>query len=138
GDADGLGRVHQGALDRLLDPVGGVGAEARPHLRVEALDGAEQTEVALLNQVLKAESLAGVTAGDVHDQAEVGPDHAVARLVVAQLDPVRQLFLFLRIEQRRLVDLAQVGLQRRLDRVIPETAWSCHEEVPTYYVTYLP
>ena len=119
GDADGLGGVDQGALDRLLDPVAGVGAEARVHRRVEALDGAQQAEVAFLDEVLQAQALAGVAAGDVDDQAQVGADHAVAGLAVAVLDAVGQLLLLLGVEQRRLVDLAEVGLQRRLDRIIP-------------------
>ncbi len=119
GDADGLGRVDQGPLDRLLDPVAGVGAEARVHRRVEALDGAQQAEVAFLDQVLQAEALAGVAAGDVHHQAQVGAHHAVAGLAVAVLDAVGQLLLFLGIEQRRFVDLAEIRFQRRLDRIIP-------------------
>ncbi len=80
GDADRLGGVDQGPLDRLLDPVAGVGAEASVHRGVEPLDGAQQTEVAFLDEVLQAQPLAGVAAGDVDDQAQVGPDHLVAGL----------------------------------------------------------
>ena len=112
GNADRLGGVDQGPLDRLLDPVAGVGAEARVHVGVEPLDGAQQPQVAFLDQVLQAEPLAGVAAGDVHDQAEVGPHHAVARLAVAVLDPAGQHLLLVRVEQRGFVDLSQVGLQR--------------------------
>ena len=119
GDADGLGGVDQGALDRLLDPVAGVGAEAGVHRGVEALDGAQQAEVAFLDQVLQAQSLAGVAAGDVDDQAQVGPDHAIAGLAVAVLDAVGKLLFLLGVEQRGLVDLAEIGFQRRLDRIIP-------------------
>ena len=118
-DADGLGGVDQGAFDRLLDPVAGVGAEAGVHRRVEALDGAQQAEIAFLDQVLQAQPLAGVTAGDVDDEAEVGADHAVAGLAVAVLDAVGQLLFFFRVEQRRFVDLAEVGFQRRLNRFTP-------------------
>ena len=67
-------------LDRLLDPVAGVGAEAGAHGRVEALDRPQQAEIALFDQVLQAEPLAGVAAGDVDHQPQVGPDHAVAGL----------------------------------------------------------
>ncbi len=124
-----LAVLTRAPLDRLLDPVAGVGAEARVHRRVEALDGPQQAEVALLDQVLQAQPLAGVAAGDVDDQAQVGAHHAVAGLAVAVLDPVGELLLLVRVEQRRLVDLAQVGLQRRLDRYRSATAWSCHGDV---------
>ena len=51
-----------------------------PDVGVEALDGPEQAEVALLDQVLQRQALADVAAGDVDDQAQVGPDHPVAGL----------------------------------------------------------
>ena len=84
---------------------------------VEALDGPQQAEVAFLDQVLQAQPLAGVAAGDVDHQPQVGPDHPVAGLAVAVLDAVGELLLLVGGEQGRLVDLAEVGLQRRLDRV---------------------
>ena len=76
-------------------------------------------EVALRDKVLQPQALAGVPAGDIDHQAQVGAHHAVAGLAVAVLDAVGQLLLLLGVEQRRLVDLAEVGLQRRLDRIIP-------------------
>ena len=79
-DPDRLGRVDQSPLDRLLDPVAGIGAEPRAHRGVEPLDGAEQAEVPFLDQVLKRQALADIAAGDVDDQPEVGPDHPVAGL----------------------------------------------------------
>src|SRR5262249_36259269 len=128
GDADGLGGVHQGALDRLLDPVTGVGAEPGVHRGVEALDGPQQAQVALLDQGLEGEPFAGVAARDVHHPPQVGTHHAVAGLAVAVLDPVRQRLFLVRVEQGRLVDLAEVGFQGRLDRIAPEPARSCHRE----------
>ena len=130
GDANGLGRVHQRPLDRLLDPVAGVGAETRVHRRVEPLDGAQQAEVALFDEVLQPQPFAGVAASDVDDESQIGPHHTVACLAVAVFDLVGELLFLFRIEQRRLVDLTQVGFQRRLDRFVPETAWSCHGDVP--------
>ena len=125
-DANRLGRVHQRALDRLLDPVDGVGAEAGVHRGVEALDGAEQAEVAFFDQVLQAEALAGVGAGDVDDEAEIGADHVIAGHVVAGRNRLGEPLFLLRAEQRRAVDLGQVRVQRRLERVVLFTAWSCH------------
>ena len=83
GNADGLGRVDQRPLDRLLDPVAGIGGEAGAHGRVEAFHGPQQAQVAFFDQVLQAQALAGVAAGDVHHQAQIGADHAVAGLDVA-------------------------------------------------------
>src|SRR5262249_42757324 len=76
-----------------------------------------------------AEAFADVSAGDVDDQAQVGADHLVTGLDVALLaDAVRQLLLLGVGEQRRLVDLAEVRLQRRLDRIISEPARASHRE----------
>src|SRR5438445_7747195 len=50
--------VDEGTLDRLLDPVAGVGTEARVHARIEAFDGTQEAEVALFNQILQTEALA--------------------------------------------------------------------------------
>ena len=76
----------------------------------------EQSQVALLDQVLQAEPLAGVTAGDIDHQAEVGADHAVAGLVVAAADGDGQFVFIFGRKQRGLVDLAEIGLQRGLHR----------------------
>ena len=77
-NADRLGGVDQSPLDRLLDPVAGVGAEPCADGRVEPFDRPQQAEVAFLDQVLQAEPLAGVAAGDVDHQPQVGADHPVA------------------------------------------------------------
>ena len=113
-DADRLGGVDQGPLDRLLDPIAGVGREAGADGRVEALDRPQQAQVPLLDQVLQAQALAGVAAGDVHHQPQVGADHAVAGLDVAVADGDGQFVLVVGREQRGLVDLAEVGFQGRL------------------------
>ena len=69
--------------------------------------------------------LAGVAAGDVDHQPQVRADHAVAGLVVAAADGDGQFVLVVGREQRGLVDLAEVGLQRRLHgRRIGGGVWS--------------
>ncbi len=110
GDSDRLASVHERASDERFDPVSGVGTEAGVHRRVEALNGAEQAEIALFNQIFKIQSVADVAAGDVDDQAEVGPHHPLARFVVAVLDAVDELLFFLGVEQGRLVNLAEICL----------------------------
>ena len=113
-NADRLRRVDQGPLDRLLDPIAGIGREPRADGRVEAFHGAEQAQVSLFDEVLQAESLAGIAAGDIDHQPQVGADHAVAGLHVAAADGHGQLVLVVGRQQRGLVDLPQVGFQGRL------------------------
>ena len=57
-DADRFARVDQRPLDRLLDPVAGVRAEACAHRRIEPLDRSKQAQVAFFDQILQAEALA--------------------------------------------------------------------------------
>ena len=116
-DADRLCRIYQGALDGLLDPVAGIGAETGIHVRVEAFHGAQQPEVAFLDEVLQAKSFARVASSDIDDQAEIGAHHAVACFAVSRFNAVSELFLFVGAQERRFVDFAKVRLQRRLDRI---------------------
>src|SRR5262249_35357692 len=128
GNANRLGSIDESPPDRLLDAVAGVGAEARVHRRVEALDRAQQAEVAFLNEVLQAEALTGVAASNIDDQTQVSAHHLVAGFTVAVLDAVGQALLLVGAEERCFVDLTEVGFQRRLDRITPYTARSCHGE----------
>ena len=82
-DANRLGRVDQRPLDRLLDPVAGVRAEARVHGWVEAFHSTQEPEIALFDQILEAKPFPGVAPRNVHHQAEVRPDHAIASLAIA-------------------------------------------------------
>ncbi len=103
-----LAELIERPLDRLLDPIAGVGAETRAHRGVEAFHGPQQAQVALFDEVLQAEALAGVAAGDVHHQPQVGADHLIARLDVAASDRAGQLLLVGGREQGRFVDLAEI------------------------------
>ncbi len=110
GQADGLGLVGQGALDGLLDPPGAVGGKLAALGRIEALDRFHQADVAFADQVEQRQADAFVVAGDLHDQAQVGLDHLLARLLVALLDARGQFDFLLRREQFDLADFAQVKL----------------------------
>ena len=96
GDANGFGGIDEGTLDRLLDPVAGIGAEASVHGRIEALDRTQKPQISFLDEVLETQTLAGIAAGDVHHEPKIGTHHAVARLVIAHLDLVSQFLLFIR------------------------------------------
>ena len=54
------------------------------------------------------------TVASVHDRPRSACSHSVARFGIADADPPRDLALFLGAEQRDLVDLFEVGLQRRV------------------------
>ena len=140
GDADGAGLVGHGAGDGLADPPGGVGGELVALGVVELFDGADEAEVAFLDEVEEGHAAAGVALGEGDDQTQVrlqqvvlGPlavprdPHQVAVHVGAELllalvrraqplagvepglDPLGQLDLLLRVEQRNLADLLEIG-----------------------------
>src|SRR3954447_6942245 len=142
-DADGAGLVGHGAGDRLPDPPGGVRGELVALGVVELLDRADQSEVALLDQVQERHAAAGVALGQGDHEAEVGfqevvlgplavaddPVEVAAHLrgellallldlaqplggVEPGLDPLGEVDLLLRVEQRDLADLLEVGADR--------------------------
>ena len=109
-DRAGLG-VHP-ALDRLADPPGRVGREAVAAAPVELLDGADQAEDALLDQVEQRQLGALVLLGDRDDQPQVGVDHPVLGVEVAALDALGELDLLVGRQQPVAADLVEEELQR--------------------------
>ena len=93
--ADGFALVGQRALDRLLDPPRGVGAELAAFLGIEAFDRFHQADVALGDQIEQRQAVGGVIVRDLDDQAQVGLDHLLAGRLVASLDAAGKLHLFL-------------------------------------------
>ena len=67
--------VGDRAGDGLADPPGRVGRELVAAAVVELLDGADQAERALLDQVEEREAAAEVALRDRDDEAQVGLDH---------------------------------------------------------------
>ena len=109
-DRAGLG-VHP-ALDGLADPPRRVGREAVAAAPVELLDGADQAEDALLDQVEQRQLGALVLLGDRDDQAQVRVDHALLGGEVAALDALGELDLLARRQQPVAADLVEEELQR--------------------------
>ena len=116
GDADRARLVGDGAGDGLTDPPRGVGGELVALRVVELLDGLDQTEVALLDEVEKQHAAADVALGDRHDQTQVCLGHAALGLLIALGHALGQILLLLGREQRHLADLLEVHAYRVVGR----------------------
>ena len=71
GEADRAARVGDAAGDGLADPPRGVRGELEALAPVELLDGVDEAEVALLDEVEQRQARGLVLLGDRHDEAEV-------------------------------------------------------------------
>src|SRR5215212_4381666 len=112
GEPDRPPLVCEAALDRMADPERRVGGELVALSPVELLGGADQPKDPLLDQVEQRQLVALVALRERDDEPEVGVDHALLRLEVAALDPLGQLDLLVRGEQRVPADVAQEQLER--------------------------
>ena len=86
GDADGAGLVGDGTADRLADPPGSVGAEFEAADGIKLGDGAQQADVAFLDQIQEAAAAANVAFGDADDQAQVGANNGRVGFFTAGMD----------------------------------------------------
>ena len=89
GDADGAGLVCHGAGDGLADPPGGVGGELEALGVVELFHGADQAEVAFLDEVEEEHAAAGVALGQRDHQSQVGFQQVVLGPLAVLGDPVQ-------------------------------------------------
>ncbi len=110
--ADGPPGVLEAALDRLPNPERAVGGELEAPTPVELLDGADQSEHALLDQVPHREALPLVPTRLRDHEPQVRVHHAVLRLHVAALDPLRELDLLTGREQGVLARLPEEDAER--------------------------
>ena len=104
--------VGDRARDRLADPPGRVGRELEALAVVELLGRAHEPDRPFLDQVEEREPLVAVALRDRDDEAEVRLDHRLLGGVVAELDPLRELDLLRRGEERHLADVLEEELQR--------------------------
>src|SRR5579883_2862793 len=82
-NANGARLVGDGAGDGLPDPPGCIGRELEAAPIVELLDGANEADVALLDQVQQVHAAADVLLGHANHQAQIGLGQALARVEAA-------------------------------------------------------
>ena len=114
----GGGDLHQPPVaqhvlvDLGADPVHGEGNQAHADVRVEALHGLHQADVAFLDQVADRQTIAAVAARDVHDEAQVR-QHQLTRgiEVAARLQLARERELLLTRQHRDARHAFNIGIE---------------------------
>ena len=91
GDADGAGLVCHCAGDGLADPPGCVGGELEALGVVELFDGADEAEVAFLDEVEEEHAAAGVALGEGDYESQVGFEQVVFGSLAVVDDPAHGL-----------------------------------------------
>src|SRR5207237_6169994 len=102
--------VRDTALHGLPDPPGRIGRELVAAAPVELLDRPDEADDSLLDQVEERQAVALVLLRDRDDEAEVRVHHPILGGLVAALDPLRELDLLLRGEERPAPRLVQEEL----------------------------
>ena len=125
GNTDGTGLVGDSTRDGLTDPPCGVRGELKALLVVELLDGANQTEVALLDQVQEQHAATDIALGDGDDQAQVGADERLLGLETDVLDTGQATHL-----GAGELDLARIGGLELLGGI--ETGLDLHSQIDLF------
>ena len=81
GESNGTSTVAEPAGDRLTDPPGRVRGELEALPPVELLYGADEAQVAFLDEVEEVETASCVTLGDGDDEAQVAADEGEFRFL---------------------------------------------------------
>jgi hypothetical protein len=118
GQPDRPSLIGERARDRLPDPPGRVRRQLVPEPVVELLDGTDEAEVPLLDQVEQRDVGLRVVAGDRHHEPQVRLDQPPLRLFVALVLAPGELALLLAREQRTAADLPHVELERIRGRCV--------------------
>ena len=87
-DADRTRLVRHRAGDRLTNPPGGVGRELVALRIIELFDGADEAQVALLDQVQELHTAPGVALGQRHNESKVRLEQVVLRLLTVLSEEV--------------------------------------------------
>jgi hypothetical protein len=108
--------IHDRAFDILANPPRGVSRKTEAALGIEFFQGVDQAQVALLDQIVERQSAVQVMPRDTHHQAQVGLDHALARMKISGMGAARaSLSSSAAVSKRRGTDLVQINLGDVLD-----------------------
>src|SRR5262249_49569730 len=120
GNANCSRLVRDAALHGLSDPPRRVRRELVAASPVELLDGTNEPDDPLLDQVEQRDPVTLVLLRDRDDEAKIGVDHQVLRGLVTALDALRELDLLLRSHELVAPRLVEEQLKRvgRRDRQI--------------------
>ena len=95
-----------------LDPMDGEGHEAHAALRIEALHGLHESDVALLDEVGMRQAVAEIAARERHHEPQVRKHELPRSLEIALLAKApRQHLLLLGSEDREPVDSVDISLE---------------------------
>ena len=111
GNAHRFHGVDQGPLDRLLDPPGGVGAEAAFGGGVEAFDRLEEPDISFLDEIEEWQAALDIVLGDADDEAQIRPRHLVASFGVALANLEGEFAFFMSGQQGVSVDVDEIGFE---------------------------
>src|SRR5437870_3340851 len=109
---DGARLVHDGALDVLPDPPGGIGGKPKATLGIELVERVHQPEIALLDEVQKRHASLEISLGDVDHQAQVMLDHFLPGGEIPGDGTPGKMQLLRGREQAIETDLMQIELGR--------------------------
>ena len=93
------GLVHQRPLDGLADPPGRIGRKTKALVRVEFFHGANEAEIAFLDQVQQGQAAIHIMPRDLDYQPKIALDHALPRARIARQRPARKINFLCRGEQ---------------------------------------
>ena len=95
-----------------LDPVHGKRHEAHALRRIETLDGLHQADVAFLDQIGLGQPIAGITAGDMHHEAQMRHDQTPRGFEITLfVEAEPQLALLLGGQHGNAIDGLNVAIQ---------------------------
>jgi hypothetical protein len=110
-----------------LDPPHGVGGEAEAFLRVEALDGLHQPDIAFGNHLGNRQAIAAIAHRDLGDEPEMAGDELMRRIAVAMLVVALGEHVFLaRLQHWKLTDFIEIPAEAGIAGGDRRQAWTGH------------
>src|SRR5215203_1645523 len=105
----GAALVSDSTLHSLPYPPGGICRQSPSTVGIELLDGLHKPYVALLDEVLKGQTLASVLLGYAYNEPEVLLDEPLPGTLISSLGPLGEVYLLGVREQLALVDVGEVA-----------------------------